>query len=85
MVYIPTGENIAGLMTKHLKKATHDYLCNKLLYKLHDGKVYHFGGKPLTGDFPQHTSYRDKLVEIPVIYKPHSMRIALMYGHLRWL
>ena len=29
MAYIPTGENIADLVTKHLKKSTHDYLCDK--------------------------------------------------------
>ena len=52
LAYIPTGENIADLMTKHLKKATHDHLCDRLLFKLHDNEVYRYDGNSIVGDFP---------------------------------
>ena len=52
MAYIPTGENIADLMTKHLKKSTHDYLCDKLLFRLHDGEIHRFNGDMLEGEYP---------------------------------
>ena len=53
MAFIPTAENIADLMTKHLKKATHDYLCDKLLFKLHDGAVFRYHGKEAVVNFPE--------------------------------
>ena len=35
--YIPTGENIADLMTKGLCRKTHEYLTNKIMFALKDG------------------------------------------------
>ena len=59
MAFIPTKDNLADLMTKHLPKTTHDYLTTKLLYRLKGSDAFSFNGKHHVTDFPK--PVRDKL------------------------
>ena len=50
LVYIPTKENIADIITKRLPAATHMYLCSKLLGQAIDGRLIHIDGtSPVIG------------------------------------
>jgi hypothetical protein len=46
-IFIPTGENIADLMTKGLNKSTHLYLSSKLMSSMVDGKLCDLHSKPI--------------------------------------
>ena len=59
MVYIPTKENIADMMTKALTKVPQQHLSGKVMAGMKDGKMVSVEDEPLEG--VPHAALREKL------------------------